>query len=196
MRKDLAELEESISRHEAEIEAVNEQLEREISNRRRMKQKLQEVNEQLQEADEVFWALFENTGTASVVIEENLIILLANRGFEKLSGYRKEKVEEEKSLTEFLTSDAAKKIKEFYLTGRTNPDTVLKDYECQFVGHEGKRKDIRITAAMVPGSPKAVVSLLDIADRRKVEEKLRDSIESLRGLVNVLDKTLVILNRE
>jgi PAS domain S-box-containing protein len=196
LRNEFAEVEESSSPQEAEIEAVNDRLEREITNRRRMRQRLQELTEQLQEADEVFWTLFENTGAATVVIDENLIILLANRAFEKLSGVRKEKVEEEKNLEEFLTPGAAEKIKEFTLAGRINPNGVLRDYECQFEGSGEKRKDIRLTVAMVPRSAKAVISLLDITDGKKVEERLRELLGSLQDMLAGLDKTLLILNRE
>ena len=133
--------------------------------------------------DEMFWAFFENTGIASVMVEENLIITLANRDFEKLSGYPREEMEWEKSLAEFLTPDGVEKIKEFYPGGITNFDNVLRNYECQVIGREGNRKDVRITAAMVPGTPKAVVSMLDITDGKRTEEMLRDLREKYQKLV-------------
>ena len=83
-------------------------------------------------------------------------------------------VEGKKSLSEFLTRDDTENIKEFNLTGSTNLDTVLKDYECQFNGREGNQMDIRITAVTVPGGKKAVVSLLDITDLKRAQEFLRN----------------------
>jgi PAS domain S-box-containing protein len=167
LSKKSAHLEELVSNREEELQAVNEQLQREIAGRQRLEQRLQET-------DAIFWTFFENTGTASAMVAENMIIFLVNREFEKLSGYSKGEVEGKKSLSEFLTPDDTENIKGFNLTGSTNLDTVLKDYECQFNGPEGNRMDIRITAVTVPGGKKAVVSLLDITDLKRAQESLRN----------------------
>jgi PAS domain S-box-containing protein len=166
LRKKSAHLEELVSNRAAEVQAVNEQLQREIAGRQRLEQRLQK-------ADAIFWTFFENTGTASVMVEENMIIFLANREFEKLSGFSKVEMEGKKSLSEFLTPDDIENIKGFNLTGRTSLDTVLSDYECPFNGREGNRRHIRITAVTVPGGKKAVVSLLDITDLKGAQESLR-----------------------
>ncbi len=186
MKKNLAALEELVSDREAELESVDNQLQREIAHQRRVKQ-------QLQEMDEMFWTFFENTGTASVVIEESLTIILANREFEKLSGYHKEEVEWEKGLAEFLTPDGVEKIKEFCLTGKPDLEIALRDYECQFNGHEGTTTNIRITGAKVPGVRKAVISLLDITARKRTEESLGALQEKYQTLVeNTREAILVV----
>ena len=167
LSKKSAHLEELVSNREGEAQAVNEKLEREIAGRQRLEQRLQE-------ADAIFWTFFENTGTASAMVAENMIIFLVNREFERLSGYSKVEVEGKKSLSEFLTPDDTENIKGFNLTGSTNLDTVLKDYECPFNGREGNQMDIRITAVTVPGGKKAVVSLLDITDLKRAQESLRN----------------------
>ena len=184
-RKNFGELEELVSNREAELETVDRQLQREITHHRRVKQ-------QLQEMDEMFWTFFENTGMASMMVEENLIITLANREFERLSGYPREEVEWEKSLAEFLTPEGVEKIKEFYPGGITNLDNVLRNYECQFIGREGNRKDVRITAAMVPGAQKAVVSVLDITDGKRTEETLRDLREKYQNLAENIHKAILV----
>jgi PAS domain S-box-containing protein len=186
LRKRFAELEELVSNREAELEMVDRQLQREITHRRRVKQ-------QLQEMDEMFWTCFENTGTASVMIEENLIIILANREFEKLSGYPREEVEWEKSLTEFLTPDVVENIRKFYLSGIANLDNVLSDYECQFVGRGGSMKELRITAAMVPGAQKAVVSLLDITAANRTVEALQNLQEKYQTLAKNINEAILLI---
>ena len=186
MKKSLADLEELVLDREAELEAAEKQLQREIAQQRRVKQ-------QLQETDEMFWTFFENTGTASVVIEENLTIILANREFEKLSGHHKEEVEWEKNLAEFLAPDGVEKIKELYLTRGADLDFALRNYECQFNDREGNAKNIRVVAAKVAGVLKAVVSLLDITERRRTDESLVDLQEKYQNLAeNTLEAILVV----
>jgi len=185
-RKSLADLEEFVSKREAELETVDRQLQREIAHHRR-------VMQQLQEMDEMFWAFFENTGTAAVTIEENLIVTLANREFERLAGYPREEVEWERSLSEFLTPEGVGKIKEFYSAGITNSDNILRGCECQFIDRGGQRKDLRITAAMVPGAQKAVVSLVDITEGKRSEEALRELKEKFQGLVESLKEAILVV---
>lgn len=155
-----------ISHQASELLAVNEQLQGEIAARRG-------VEQQLQAADAMFWAFFENTGTASVMIGEDLVIFLANREFEKLSGYSKVELEGKKNLTEFLPAEAIENIKGVNLAGRASLDTVLRDYECQFNGQGKNRMDIRITAITVPRAKKAMLSLLDITELKQAQESLR-----------------------
>ncbi len=47
----------------------------------------------LRESEDKYRTIFETTGTATVIIEEDTTISLANKEFEKLSGYSKEEVE-------------------------------------------------------------------------------------------------------
>ena len=186
LKRHFADLEELVLNRGAELERVDTQLQREVTHHRRVRQELQEIRD-------MCWTFFENAEIASVVVEENLIISSANREFEKLSGYPRVEVEWEKSLSEFLTPDVFEKIKELCFAGITTLDNVLSDYECQFMGHGGNRKDVRITAARVPGAQKGMVSLLDITDRKRVEEALYDLKEKNEALVeNISDAILVV----
>ena len=186
LRKKCAHLEELVSDRTAELQTVNKQMQREITERQR-------VGEQLQGAEGMFRTLLENTGTATVLIEEDMIISLANREFEKLSAYSKEEVEGKKSLSEFVAQDELERIKESSLAGKTSLDTVPKYYEGPFVGQQGNIREIRITAAMVPGAQKAVVSLLDITDRRRTEGGLRALEEKYQALVENANEAILVM---
>jgi PAS domain S-box-containing protein len=52
-----------------------------------------EAEEELRNSEEKYRTIFENTGTATVLVEENTIISLANAEFERLSGYTKDEIE-------------------------------------------------------------------------------------------------------
>ena len=185
MRKYRVHLEELISNRTAELQTVNKQWQREVSERRR-------VEERLQEVEGMYRTLLENTGGATVVMEEDMIISLANREFERLSGYSKEGVEGKKNLKEFVPPADLERIRS-YLTGRTNLDSVAGHDEGRFMGQGGDEKDIRITAAMVPGFKKAVVSLLDITDRRRAEGSLRTLQEKYQALVENTKEAILVM---
>ncbi|MCX6164010.1 MAG: PAS domain S-box protein, partial [Ignavibacteriae bacterium] len=55
---------------------------------------------QIRESETHYRTIFENTGTATVIIEEDTIISLANTKFEELSGYTKYEIEDKKKKLE------------------------------------------------------------------------------------------------
>ena len=59
----------------------------------------------LQQAELKYSAVFENTGTATIIIEEDTTISAANKEFENLSGYAKSDIENQKSWTEFFAAE-------------------------------------------------------------------------------------------
>lgn len=185
LQKNCAHLEELVSNGTAELETVNRELQREVGERRR-------VEERLQKLEGMYSVFLEYTGTAIVVIEEDMVISWANREFAKLSGYPKEAVEGKKSLKEFVAPADLEKIQSA-LTGRTNLEFVPREDEGQFIGQGGNIKDIRIIAAPVPGVKKAVVSLSDITDRKRTEESLRTLQEQYQALVENAKETILVL---
>ncbi|MBM4241971.1 MAG: PAS domain S-box protein, partial [Euryarchaeota archaeon] len=56
----------------------------------------------IKDSETKYKSIFENTGTATVIVEEDTTISLVNTEFEKLSGYSKEEIEGKKSWTEFV----------------------------------------------------------------------------------------------
>ena len=185
LQKNCVHLKELVSNRTAELETVNQEFQREVGERRR-------VEERLRELEGMYRVFLESAGTAMVVIEEDLVISRANREFEKLSGYPKEAVEGKKSLKEFLAPADLEKI-ESYLTEKTNLDYVPRDEEGQFIGQGGNIRDIRIITAPVPGVKKTVVSLADIADRKRTEESLRTLREQYQALLENAKETILVL---
>ena len=56
----------------------------------------------LHESEETYWTLFETTGTATIIIEEDTTISRSNTRFEQLSGYSKREIEGKKSWRDFV----------------------------------------------------------------------------------------------
>jgi PAS domain S-box-containing protein len=186
MEKNRVRLEELASNRTTELQTVNNQMQRETTERRR-------VAEQLREMEEMYRALLESTGTATVVIAEDMVISLANGEFGKLSGYSKEEVEGKKSLKEFFIQDDSGRIQESNFAARTNLDTGLRHIEGRFVGREGNIRDVQITTARIPGAKKAVASLLDITDRKRTEGSLRALEERYQALIENASEAILVI---
>jgi len=126
--------------------------------------------------------IFETTGAASVIIEEDTTISLANVEFEKLSGYSREEVEGKKSWTEFVVEDHLERMKEYHRLRRIDTKSAPDNYEFRFVDRWGNVKDIFLNIATIPGTKKSVASLSDVTKLKRVEEQIRASEERYREL--------------
>ena len=131
-----------------------------------------QVEDLLKESERKYETIFETTGTATAIVEEDLTLSLVNTEFEKLSGYSKEEIEGKKSETEFVIEDDLVRAKEYHHLRRVDPSAVPEGYEFRFIDREGRIKDIHITANVIPETKKCVVSLLDITERKKMQAQL------------------------
>ena len=152
------------------------------------------AEEALRDSEERYRTIFENTGTATVIIEEDTTISLANTEFEKLSGYSKEEIEGKKTWADFVVKDNIERMKEFHRLRRINPDFSPKNYEFRFIDRAGNTKDIFLTAAMIPGTKKSVASLLDITERKRVEEELAKALNEQKNIMDTIPDIIYLLD--
>jgi len=139
-------------------------------------------------------AVFENTGTATIVIEEDNTISLANEEFARLTGYVREEVENRKKWTEFVyRKDDLEGMKEYYRQCLINPLSSHPSYEFQFINQHGQLKDIVATVNKISGTKQHLMTLLDITDRKQIEAALEESEKRLADTIDFLpDATFAI----
>ncbi len=131
----------------------------------------------LKKSEQYYKTIFENTGTATIIVEEDSTMSLVNTEFEKLYGYRKEDIEGKKKWHDFVTDEYLPMMKEYHATRRVNPESVPRNYEFDLIDNEGNLKNIFTTIAIIPGTGKSLISLQDITDSKNAEKQLKTSIK-------------------
>lgn len=126
----------------------------------------------LAESEQRYRTLFEATCTATIVVGEDSIITLANAEFEKLSGYAKEELEGEVGWLEFLEEEDVERILGYSGWRAVNALAAPRTFDVKFTDKHNSVKDVVMTASTLPGGKTHVASLLDITDRKKMEEEL------------------------
>jgi PAS domain S-box-containing protein len=128
--------------------------------------------EQVRESERNYRTIFDTTGTATVIIEEDTTISLANGEFERLSGYARSELEGKKSWTEFVVEDDLDRMKDYHRSRRIDPKSAPVSYEFSFIDKLGNIKSILLTIAMISGTQKSVASLLNVTNlKQAVKEK-------------------------
>ena len=139
---------------------------------------------ELKQSEELYRTIFENTGTAMCLIDENAIITLANAEAERLSGYPNEEVVRKKGLTDFVVKEELEYVMQQYRLRRENSDAALRQYDFRMVTKSGDIRNIFLTAGVIPGTKTTVASLQDFTEHKRAEEALRQSqkLESIGTL--------------
>jgi PAS domain S-box-containing protein len=146
----------------------------------------------LQESEARYRSVFENAGTATVIIEEDTTISMANPEFERLSGYSRQEIECQKSWTEFVVPEDLEEMERYHRERRESGNPAPSEYEFRFVDRKGNIRHICNRVGMIPGTSKSVASLLDITGSKRAEEALRQSESelSVRNRINEIFLTM------
>jgi PAS domain S-box-containing protein len=129
------------------------------------------------ESEAKYRTIFENTGNAALILDEDTTISHANEVADEIFGYRGEDVVGKKSWTEFIHKDYLEFMKKYHYLRRSDPKAVPRSYELRLIDAHGKMRYAFITIAMIPGTKQSVASLTDITERKAAEEKLKTSLQ-------------------
>ncbi len=134
--------------------------------------------------------VFQTTGTAMVIIEEDTTLSLVNEEYERLSGYTREEVEGKASWTEAVVPEDRERMMRYHRLRRSDPEAAPGQYEFRFVDRDGEIKDILAAIDLIPGTKKSVVSLLDITERKRAKQALERQLERV-SLLNEIARSIV-----
>lgn len=164
----------------SEWNELQEKLQGEQAERRRLEEKLKNV-------EGLYSVLFENTGTAVALVEENRTLSRVNGEFEKISGYSRADVEGAKNWGEFISNGYRQDGAE--TAGPPSGDSLDPGmHVVAFVGRQNEGKTVAVTAARVPETGRVLVSLVDISRYKKAREELNRARKHLTELTEAMEK--------
>jgi PAS domain S-box-containing protein len=139
---------------------------------------LQKSERNLEDSEKNYRSIFENTGTAMLIADEDMTISLVNKTFENILKQNKEDIEGKQNWINMLVPADQEKIGNIHKTHENgNLLTIIpKTYETQATIH-GNTKDFFATFDFIPGTRKSLISLIDITDRKRAEGMLTTSLK-------------------
>ncbi|KDE55693.1 PAS domain S-box protein [Methanoculleus sp. MH98A] len=137
-------------------------------------------------------AIVEYTGTATILIEGDGTISVANTEFERLSGYPRQDVTGVKRLADFIApGEECRQIMEYHNLRRKDPAAAPKNYSFTFIDRSGTLHAVEATIGLIPGTARSVMSLLDVTERNRAERALQESEKRLNLALSAAEDGLV-----
>jgi len=154
------------------------------------------MERKLMESEKKYRGIFENTGTAMAMMEEDNTFYLVNGEFEQLTGYSKERLENSMALDEFFDPSDSDMISKHREKLKADTGNHFNNLNVNFINRFGETRDMIIQIGVIPEIKKSVISLIDITEERKRYKNLIESQEAFRGLFDRSYDAVNLINEE
>ena len=143
------------------------------------------VEKALEMSEKRYKAIFENTGTAMAISDENMTLSLVNDEFVDLTGFLKKEIENKMLWTDFFAKKEVPRMKKYHRLRRRDSDSAPRNYETILKDRKGTLKDIYITVTMLPETNNSLFSLTDITEKKQSRLKLRKELKINQALAKI-----------
>jgi PAS domain S-box-containing protein/putative nucleotidyltransferase with HDIG domain len=142
--------------------------------------------------------VFEHSGAAVAVVEDDTTLILANAEFERLTGYRNGEIDSTKGLSALVADQDCEPLMQYYRMCRQHPGQALPAYACRWVAKNGDIKNVLLTIRAIPGSTRSIVSAMEIpcrtsnedsptAGARQLQQLFHNTIRAMAAVIEARD---------
>ena len=142
-----------------------------------------QAENELKQSVEKFRSIFENKGTATAIIDEEGLILLANDKCTVISGYSVKELQSGMSWAQLAHKDDLSMLFDQQELRKNNSGIAKKAYESMLVKKDGTLKNVLVNIDIMSNNSSRVISLIDITDRKEAELKLQESERKFRSYI-------------
>lgn len=157
---------------------------------------LKKTKESLRESVAYYKTIFEHSGTATIIVEEDSTISLANSKTENIFGYHPLEVMGKKTWKDFVTPEYQPQMEEYHRLRYSNSTSAPSNYEFSIIDKYGEIKDIFANICLIPGTKRTLASILDVTERNQAMAKITESEYRYRTLAEAVEDFIFIINRE
>jgi PAS domain S-box-containing protein len=150
-----------------------------------------EIEEKIKSSEALYRALFDNTGTGMMLLEEDFTITLVNDLLIEKSGISQEEFIGKK-WTEFVQKEERENITK--AVKRMSIDFIPPlAFETSDFNIFGENKTLLVTIGIIPETKQQIASIIDRTEQKKLEKELSVSEERYRELFNKMSDGVVVL---
>ncbi len=142
------------------------------------------AEEQLVESKNLYMAIFDNTGSATIIIASDTSIILANPGWASLTGIPKEDCIG-RSWTEFIHPEDLERMKQYHHDRREDPVHVPRECFFRLIDASNNVHSCIVSVVMIPGTTDSIAAVVDISERKRAEEAIELANKKLNLMNNI-----------
>jgi len=113
----------------------------------------------IQESQAKYRAIFEATGTATLIVEEDTTIIMANKECFLVSGYSSEELIGTK-WTNYVAPESLEIMLKCHKLRREEPGKAPRKYEVKLVNKNGEIRDAILDVGVIPDTKQSSVSIV------------------------------------
>jgi len=178
-----------VRKRTGELNIKNQALLEEIEHRKK-------AEHALQENEKEYRSVFENTGTATVLVEEDMTISKMNAKAQELAGCSKADIEGKLKFTQFVTGEDRERMIRYHEGRRKQESEYPSEYTFKIEDKQGHARNVFIQTSMIPGTKRSIASIIDITSRVQAETALRRSEEKYRNILENIEEGYFELDLE
>jgi PAS domain S-box-containing protein len=130
--------------------------------------------QQLRKSERRYRTLFENTGTATCVINDHEVIELCNQTFADLAQLPCAAIEGQRTWHDFVVEEDLPRVSAFHEQLHAEQGPTRTETELTFVTGRGEFRDVYLQIGHGADEGDHVISLIDITERSRIADELRE----------------------
>lgn len=144
-------------------------------------------------SEQTYKTIFRNTGTASIMIDEEMNIILANREFANMAGISRHKIEGQMKWPQFFHPTDAERMLIYHQLRRKEQSLAPRSYEARFIDGDQRIRYVQLTVGMMPDGINSIASMLDITEQKDAARKL--SYQTFHDTLTSLPNRFLLIDR-
>ena len=138
-------------------------------------------------------AVFEATGTATIVVEGDGTISLANRECLRVTGYTPEELIGTKWV-QYVAPESLPMMLAYHAGRRRGDPSVPEVYETRLINKAGQVREAVLYARFVPETGQSAISMVDVTAEREAERVLQESEAFFKSLFEEHSATMLLID--
>ena len=145
---------------------------------------------------EMYHSVFENTGTGTIIIDPDMLILHVNAKFMELVGLERNEIENRMKWSQFVVPGDNEMMQNFHYGRRNGLSGIPTEYECRIFAKSGDIRYIDMKVGMIPGTGRSIASFMDITKRKLAEGRLRQSEARLSDIIRTFEGLIYTTSKD
>ncbi|HCY85750.1 MAG TPA: hypothetical protein DHV36_11500 [Desulfobacteraceae bacterium] len=135
--------------------------------------------------------IFENTGTATILIENDMTISMVNSELTRISGIEKSRIQGKMKFYELIDEADRERVIAYHHLRREAPEKAPRNYPCRLTMGDGDIRECILTVALIQGTRQSVASITDMSKQKRLEREIsRIAEEERRQMGQILHDDL------